>query len=363
MKTDKLQDAIGLVKEEYLRETELSASGTQKTWITWAAIAAGIVITGVGAFFAVTGIRNNQAAQTAADESRATEKAVVEEAITEEEAAFGFTLSDQQEMTYFPISFAERVRFNLVPEGAVGLSEENTYQIQAQDLGEVMGTVTDCADASLIGRTVYHFASYPDSRAICILEHDGAYDFYCAEYLAISVKEDDLSDAVFASYGFPGNCASIEVQDKGGMKLFTITDEAVINEIITMMSGCGNIGDQEASARRIQLWKDTYGNDDVYYDEEQKMILFRSITPEESSYTDANGVTVTEYHYPEGYQDPYDLAHQLWSEGERYLVMEAKDGLNLYVDYFPALGLFYSQNASFGLSEEQIESLNGIFGN
>ena len=354
MKTDKLQDAIGLVKEEYLRETEQPAERRKIKWITWAAIAAGIVITGIGAYFAVTGIRNNMAAKAIADESRRkeTEIASAEEDNIEEYApalneAFGFTLNHQQEMTYYPISFAERVRFKLVPVGAVGLTKENTYQIQEQDLGEQMGIITDCADASLIGKTVYHYASYPDSRAICILEHDGAYVFYCADYIDITVKEDDLSDVLFAGYGFPENCASIGVRDQEGRKLFTITDEAVIKEITALMSGCGNIGVQEASARRIQLWKDTYSNDDVYYDEEQKMILFQSI----------------EVHYPEGYQDPYDLAHQLWSEGERFLVMEAKDGLNLYVDYFPALRLFSSQNASFGLSDKQIESLNGIFGN
>lgn len=111
-----------------------------------------------------------------------------------EEEAVGFTLSGKSSLVYYLISFDERVRFQLVPEGSIGLTPENTYQITEADLGEVMGIVENCENSLLIGKTVYHFAVYPGSNAICILDNDGKYDFYCAEGYSTGMAEENSSD-------------------------------------------------------------------------------------------------------------------------------------------------------------------------
>lgn len=92
--------------------------------------------------------------------------------------AYGVTLNDR---TYFPISFEERKQFGLLPEDATGLTPENTYAITDADLGAVMGTVSHSENTSAIGATAYHFAKYPDSDQICILEIDGTYEFYVCD--------------------------------------------------------------------------------------------------------------------------------------------------------------------------------------
>ena len=368
MKSDKLQDALGMVKEEYLRESEQSSAGNRSGWIKWAAIAAGIMLLGTGAFFAVRGIRKNAETTQLTDSSQGSEVADTKAEIAMEDAVYGFTINsftinNQENLIYFPISFMDRKRFNLVSADALGLTPENTYQITENDLGELMGTVTSCFDTSLIGKNVYHFASFPDNKAICILDNEGVYDFYYAEYLSLSVGENDSSDVLFAANGFPEDCVSIEVQSGEDAFLFRITDAETIGELCRLLSGRENIGDRGAAVRRVTLWQETYGNDDVYFDESTGTILTRSLMPEESTYTDSDGTVITTYNYPEGYVDPYDLAYKLWSQGERDLTFETKDGFKIFVLYFPELRLFAAYNALFDLPEETNIALKGILNN
>lgn len=281
----------------------------------------------------------------------------------EMEEAVGFTLSGNSSLIYFPISFDERVRFQLVPEGSIGLTPENTYQITEADLGESMGTVENCGNSLLIGKTVYHFAAYPDSNAICILDNNGKYDFYCADSYsnATSMAKESSSDALMALFDFPENCCKIEVQSADLNTLFSITDEEKINNLCTLLSGCENIGHEAAEKRFAQLWQDTYGNDNVYYSEADGHCVYRGYAePEEKTYTDADGNSITEYVYPEGYVDPSDAAHELWNVGERCLVLETKDGLQLFIDYYPSIGVFFSQDGQFAVTTEKAESLNSL---
>ena len=224
-----------------------------------------------------------------------------------------------------------------------------------------MGTVENCGNSLLIGKTVYHFAAYPDSNAICILDNDGKYDFYCADSYAISMAKENSSDALMALFDFPENCCKIEVQSADLNTLFSIIDEEKINNLCTLLSGCENIGHEAAEKRFAQLWQDTYGNDNVYYSEADGCCLYRGyVEPEEKTYTDANGTSYTEYIYPEGYVHPSDAAHELWNVGERCLILETKDGLQLFIDYYPSIGVFFSQDGQFAVTTEKAESLNSL---
>lgn len=49
------------------------------------------------------------------------------------------------------------------------------------DLGEYVGEVTKSGDSNLIGKSVYHYKAYPDSKDILILDTGNDYDFYCAQ--------------------------------------------------------------------------------------------------------------------------------------------------------------------------------------
>ena len=94
-----------------------------------------------------------------------------------QEIAYGFTM-EESDILYFPISFSQRKTFGLIEENATGLTDENTYQITSDDLGDVMGIVGDSQDESIIGKTVYHFIKFPTDDSICIVEVRGTYEFY-----------------------------------------------------------------------------------------------------------------------------------------------------------------------------------------
>lgn len=141
--------------------------------------------------------------------------------------AYGFTMNSA---VYYPIAFEERICFGLVPADAVGLTPENTYRITTGDLGEVMGTVEARMDDSMIGRTAYHFAAYPDSDAICIVDMDkeGVYAFYVAEGISISDEIGENFDRVLEAYGMPEAVIRLEVGTGTGETMLTITDPEII---------------------------------------------------------------------------------------------------------------------------------------
>ena len=225
MREEKLLDAIDDIDDRLIEE---AAPGKQIkvrhiNWVRMGSIAACFMLLIIGVWGLST-IRMGSTEEAAYDTAASTESAVVTEDACEEEAmeedaaieeapatdtpaedagdeapntdtpsegaideaceypsedvAYGIMVNDS---IYYPISFEERKSFNLVPEDAIGLTPENTYEITEEDLGEMMGTVDSCDKEELIGATIYHFAKYPDDDNICILEYDGTYAFYVSE--------------------------------------------------------------------------------------------------------------------------------------------------------------------------------------
>lgn len=244
MREEKLLEAIGEIDDRLIEE---AAPGKKKkvihiNWFRYGSIAACFLLVIILAYGASTirmGSKEESAADAAAPEEFIQEDTTVEESAIEEEAAaeapaeteeapaeeeapegevpaeeapaedapaeeegpaeetnptdnenavvdiaYGITVNDR---IYFPISFEERKQFGLVPEDAVGLTPENTYQISDADLGEVIGVITDCEKEEYIGLKLYHFAEYPENDVIGILDNNGTYEFYvCDELLADS---------------------------------------------------------------------------------------------------------------------------------------------------------------------------------
>ncbi len=242
MREEKLLEAIGEIDDRLIEE---AAPGKKKkarhiNWFRYGSIAACfllVVILVYGASTIRMGSKEESAADTAAPEEFIQEDAAIEESAVEEEAAAEAPAetdevpaeeeapameeapaedtpaveespageegleeetdsTDNQEdvvdvaygiavngRIYYPISFEERKQFNLVPEDAIGLTPENTYQISDVDLGEVMGVVTNCEKEDYIGLTLYHFAEYPEDDVIGILDNNGTYEFYVCDEL------------------------------------------------------------------------------------------------------------------------------------------------------------------------------------
>lgn len=208
MKAEKLLDAIGEISDQLITEADPTQKKSEKpnlrnlwSWTRIGSVAAAFVFCCI-AVWAITRVSFSDKASfdTAATESASPEDIAVDDSADVEAAEndtdgisknesstdgnydvkedLAYTLVIDDAYYYDVISFEERKAYGLVPEDATGLTEENTYEITPQDLGTVIGTVTDCAKAEWIGATLYHFTVYPDDNTIGILEYEGTYTFY-----------------------------------------------------------------------------------------------------------------------------------------------------------------------------------------
>lgn len=281
--------------------------------------------------------------------------------------AYGFLLDGA---FYYPISYDERERYGLLdnPSGmgdadvegssadggssadveggsahdessadVAGSSADNESSAEwkqpaESDLGEPMGVVQGCGDESLNGCKIYHYASFPDLMSICIVAKEKEYEFYCAGGLSIPDEVGQSSDVFLSAYGMPDNVTEIEVQDQDLTKLRTITDAETIQSICAVMAGKKNIGLEENERRYEALWKDTYGNDDVYYDGES--MAYKTT-------------------------DDVELAEKLWHKGERDIRFTTEKGYQFYAVYEPQIKTFECYGF-YPVSDQEVEELNRL---
>lgn len=163
MNAKKFSEAMSELDNKYVDEALNYKRKAKKFSRTkWGAVAACLCLLAAGAFALPHFIRGNTP-----DASP----------IPEVETAYGFTMKGS-DVLYFPISFSQRKAFGIIDENETGLTAENTYEITADDLGDIMGVVGNSRKESMIGETVYHFIKFPSDDSICIVEEDGTYQFY-----------------------------------------------------------------------------------------------------------------------------------------------------------------------------------------
>lgn len=215
MKAEKLLDAIGEISDQLITEADPTQKKSEKpnlrnlwSWARIGSVAAVFVFCCIAAW-AITSVsfRNKASFDTATTESAAipedaydiiyddsnTEDGIssaeddsdnIQKSEMDNEATYdvAYTIVVNDSSYYDLISFENLKDYHIIPEDATGLTEENAYKITEQDLGTVIGTVTDCVNEELIGATLYHYAQYPDDLTIGILEHDGDYSFYTKQF-------------------------------------------------------------------------------------------------------------------------------------------------------------------------------------
>lgn len=340
MKREDISDALDVLDDDLIEQTGAVRNKKEhpyKKWRKWGTLAAcaGIILVAVrilpdlstnmhsGNIPDVTGGK-----KTAVEDDN-TSEFTGNESLAIDDIAYEFGLNA---MNYFPISFEERIRYGLVEKDAVGLTAENTYQITKDDLGEAMGRVENSEDKSLVGCTVYHFASFPDNDAICIVDKKGAYAFYVADGIALSDEIGQNFNRVLEAYNMPESVTELEIQTGDWQTVLTITDKEDISTICALLSDKENIGLQANEKRYAKLWYDTYGNQDVYY----------------------NGETMS---YSE--DSDYDKAHTLWSKGERVVWITTDRGLRFYFLYTPSIQTFECYGF-YALSGEQAKQMNTL---
>ena len=307
MKTVELFEAMGQIDEKYTEDAHKPVTASP-VWRKWAAAAAcfAFVFAGAVAYrvWTVPTVENNTNTTTT-EETTSTENAV----------AYGMKLEGEN-IIYFPISFEDRIRYGLVPPDAMGLTKENTYQITEADLGEVMGEIGICGNEKLIGCTVYHFAKFPELDSICIVDLGERYDFYTADGIDLGLKEGHSADVILKGYDLPNSVTRMELQNGNWETLRIIEDRAVIEEFCAVLAGKTDMGLQAHEQRFADLWQETYGNTDVYYD----------------------GEAMRYGSDPSKFDSLNDQARALWDEGELVVWLETERGFRFYFIYKPSIG-------------------------
>lgn len=249
--------------------------------------------------------------------------------------AAGFYL-DGEGTLYFPVSFEQRKKYGLVSEDAVGLNKENTYRITEADIGEQIGVVAGCADETLNGCKVYSFTKYSEDNSICIVDTPKGYAFYTCSYAVKVENEIGASFDVFLSaYDLPRSMKNMQIMTADLRHLTDIDDEAVIEAVFEILSGKINFGMQEHERRCAKLWYDTYGNDDVFYNEEAGVCGYRDSSTELR-----------------------DKAQALLTKNERVIFITTTDGYQLMIDYFPTLCTFNCGDGFYEISPDEAKTLN-----
>ena len=329
MRGTELLDKMDLADPAYVEAADSPPKHHRPSWVRWGALAACLCLAVTGLFLGPMGTAQAPASPAPPDfQGEGIGPAY------EEDEAYGFHLSGDDANWYFPISFEEWVRYGLVPSDAVGLTEENTYQITRDDLGARMGTVAYCGDETLVGCEVYHFARYPDQDAICIVDTPAGYAFYTCTWLSVEVEVGGLSDTVLSAYDLPGSLEQLEVLTPDLQPLFTAEGDAAA-DILALLSGKVNIGLEANERRFAQAWYDAYGDRRVYYSEETGVCVYTDIALS-------------------------DTAHALWTEGERVLRITTAPGYQLVIDYFPSISTFQCGDGYYELRPEEVEALNAL---
>ena len=156
MTGNELLDKLSLIDPAYVEEADREPKKKNYSWLKFGALAACLCLIIIGVVL-----------------QREPTDGVVTELL-----GYSISINGDTSVQYSPISFEERRQYGLVPDDAIGLDESNTYKITEADLGESMGVVTECVIESLIGCDVYHFAKYPDTDSICIVDTPHGYEFY-----------------------------------------------------------------------------------------------------------------------------------------------------------------------------------------
>lgn len=178
-----------------------------------------------------------------------------------------FTMDDR---FFSPIAFLDRQRFGLVDPNAVGLTPENIYVINENDLGEVMGVVEYSIDVSLIGSTVYHFSAFPDTYAIVIVERENesgsTFEFFTFSGYSVALLDGATADVILDTYGISGDTVSrISVFGQNHIvPLTVITDNVQISAILEMLRGNSDIIEFEAHEELLLSWLEIHETDSAY---------------------------------------------------------------------------------------------------
>ena len=116
--------------------------------------------------------------------------------------ACSLILDGREDACYVQLTYQDYIRFGLLPEQTPHASAEilnAMCSVDAENVGEALGTVTTAGDPDLVGKTVYVYIS-ASGDTVCVVETDGGYEFFCKRAVLLqerAVAAYELLDSAF----------------------------------------------------------------------------------------------------------------------------------------------------------------------
>ena len=322
MEQTKLIDLLAQADDQYILEAAPNTNRSRQIK-RWAAVAAASLILLAGG---TTLARNASVPQ--ADPIFTSSAVITESDIA---LAYGFTFQDR---VYFPASLTDLIRFGIISPQTSSLTD--IYTADRKDVGELIGTVSESMDSTLIGAKIYRYAALPQVEALCILEKNATFCYYTTAGPSIPLEVGEFSDVVLEAYDLPGAIQTVTILNEDGSASQTVTDQDELSQLFTLLSGKTNIGQAAHEELFAKLWYDTYGTREVHYDREEGVMLYGPS------------------------DEAYDKAHALWGKGQVELMVETTDGFILLIIYTPSIGTLNFSNGFFTLTPDESSFLSRL---
>jgi hypothetical protein len=235
-------------------------------------------------------------------------------------------------------------------------------QIKKIARGEQIGIITESSDPRLIGCKVYHFTEAPDSDLSCIVDTPYGYIFGKFTFFKCCLINEigSSSDIFLSAYGLPDSLNIIGVRSNDKQHLFVMEDERSIEAFFEILSGKNNIGSAEYNRRLVQIWNQTYGNDDIVFDPETGSWGVRTkASTEITNAPDSSGNMIVQGNPAPGIEI-YEKALALWKKDMRTITIITDNDLQLTIEYFPITRIFKGANGYYELSIEEAGILNDL---
>lgn len=192
-----------------------------------------------------------------------------------------FYINGDTQTHYEEATAMELVRYSLMPKG--GLGKVSRYEVQEADIGEPMGIVTshtrifyEQEEMDLKECPVYHFAKYPQENSICIIQTPWGYRLFTSEWKTASASFRGNSSLMIRAGRFPRSVEEMELWSFDA-EITAPLKTSVAKKLFAILEDKPNIGREAFEKRFVQLWKDTYGTDEVYYDEYNRCYMVKEL--------------------------------------------------------------------------------------
>ena len=248
-----------------------------------------------------------------------------------EEIEYAFWIGN---FLYHPIGVGDHTRYPAVEELMVDNKSENRYEISQDDLGEYIGIAPAYEEIGLKEGKVYHYVAYPDYSAIVIIEREGKYEFFISDGSWISEDVAQDSSTIFKIHGMPDSVTSMKNCDTEE----PIGTEEIISELCSILSGKEPVDHSVILDRELQLWKDTYQNDDVVLSEDAKGFAYAN-------------------------EEAYDKFVNLLDKNDYSFLINTEKGFDLlYLFYHAELNYFRFCRNDYLLSDVEVAEINDLLG-